>query len=142
MPVYKIEHLLASGSNFNGALPSLSGTAFEAQESEGTRIYVDGSGVQAQGDAGGLFNFPFIPNVLAWEVVQVMFDMTASYTFNLVDPGASLTIELATGSNSVALAPGWVLGRNETLSLTTTGGSSVGRVRVVARPTIPLPPTT
>ena len=142
MSVYSIEHLLASGNNFNGAAPALSSVGLAAKDSEGGRIYVNSSEVQVEGDEGGLFSFPWIPNVIAWEVTQVVFSMTAGYTFSLVAPAASLTVQLATGTNSVVLAPGWVLGRNEFLSLTTSGGSSAGRVRVIARPTIPLPPST
>lgn len=130
--IYSIEHRIADGSNFNGAAPSLGGSPLEPADGFGIRVF-------GEGDAGGLFEFPFATNQVSWVVERVLIDMTISgYTINLVDTDNSITVELDTGSSDVLLMPGWVLGPMEQLSLTTSGGSGVGIARVLARPMIPL----
>ena len=149
--VYTIEQLVAAGSQFNGNAPALSGSPLLYLDSDGKRVFVDSANDQVEGDAGGLFAFPFVGSSVLWKIDRILLFLnpgTTSYTLTLSEatlpytPAATQTLQLAAGTGSVLLTDVATLAPTEVLTLVTSGGTGHLAARVTARPLIPLPPNT
>lgn len=143
--VYEIEHLIANGSDFNEAAPALSGNAFNSADFEGKRTFVDQSAppVQVEGDAGGLFSFPFSANTLLWKVERVFLVVGVAATYTLKVKSSTDTDEVIVSTDSGAAAyilnDVATLGRGDVLTLLTASGAVPMKARVIARPVIMVP---
>jgi hypothetical protein len=139
--VYEIEHLIAASSQFTEGAPALGGTALKASDAEGKRTFVDASDAQVEGDAGGLFEFPFAASTVLWKIERVFLVVGAgaTYTLKVVSGSDEVTIASASGSAAYILDDVATLGRGDKLSLLTAGATLAMKARVIARPILTIP---
>lgn len=139
--VYEIEQLIAATSQYDGGAPELAGDALSALDAEGKRVFVDSAGSQAEGDKGGLFDFPIAASAILWKVERVFLVVGAgaAYTLKVVSGSTKTTVATATGAGSYILNDVATLGRGDKLELTTTGATLAMKARVIARPILTLP---